>query len=719
MGRGKKQHYLAHFLARKSLLFNEVGQASIMLGAMLVTFILFFAFTVNTGMLINAKINLQNAADLAAYSGAATQARQLNNIAFLNYEMRRQFKKFLFRYYVLGNMAQQAFPRNVGPATKYKWSPDAGGTDYGVPFVCIIFNDLDNFCQRPILPAIKIPSTNPLDSISTALAGQLKTIEDIRRANCKNIGFTNNLILMLWLYNTDPDLTDLPGLVSNQQKETMAIIRSLAYGLGLVPRQMINMWRIQTLENYLNQKSQTVRFSDIQNLKQQSVSDPEMNARTINAYLSAYQTLGPSTYSDSENIVMEELMPDGGDPNHPGGAAIVQLDSIDINFNAYALQFTSTGDCKPEPVEYVVPGGGGAGFAVGFKKNPNVLTYYAIRLQAEANVLFSPFGKMKMEAYSAAQPFGSRLGPDLKQADFTHDQQPFGKPNPVKIPFMSVGPPGGNWERQDFLGMMYRTLEGAPGAPGGRQTFNLANFQQAYHYATYPTADEPDVYNIINDNPYPGDNGYSPDLKDAFNRFFDTEHRYRFWAPVFAGTRKMNQTQAISESIDKLFQGSTSQGAVLSTGGGTGADIVPVLKQKMDEFLNKNLAQSKGGDQQNQESYNIAVLDNPFFSRPGDPMNSIAGAGDAPQSLFRNLSKIAGNAKALQFFVDPGNTAQYRTSWNNTSFEASLTQGGRIGYSVKFVSLSDLAQGTIKTNTSGGTPTNLPKSADKMINFSH
>src|ERR1700761_7176658 len=92
----------------------QKGQISIIIVVMITTFILLFAFVVNTGMLVNAKINLQNAADLAAYAGAAVQARQLNQISFLNYEMRRQYKKFLFRIYVLGNMAMDDFPRSAG-----------------------------------------------------------------------------------------------------------------------------------------------------------------------------------------------------------------------------------------------------------------------------------------------------------------------------------------------------------------------------------------------------------------------------------------------------------------------------------------------------------------------------------------------------------------------------------------------------------------------------
>src|SRR5947209_20289171 len=113
---------------------GEKGQASLMLGVMMLTFLLLFMFVVNTGMLVNAKINLQNAADLAAYAGAATQARQLSQISYLNYEMRRQYKKFLFRYYVVGNMAQDGFPRGPAGSNPHIWSPTGNPVDnYQVP----------------------------------------------------------------------------------------------------------------------------------------------------------------------------------------------------------------------------------------------------------------------------------------------------------------------------------------------------------------------------------------------------------------------------------------------------------------------------------------------------------------------------------------------------------------------------------------------------------
>src|SRR5688500_9887936 len=99
---------------KRKLVRAQSGQISVMIALMMTTFIFFIAFVINTGMLVNAKINLQNAADLAAYAGAATQARQLNRISYINYEMRRQWKKFLFRIYVVGNMAQGGFPKGPG-----------------------------------------------------------------------------------------------------------------------------------------------------------------------------------------------------------------------------------------------------------------------------------------------------------------------------------------------------------------------------------------------------------------------------------------------------------------------------------------------------------------------------------------------------------------------------------------------------------------------------
>ncbi|MBI3543119.1 MAG: Tad domain-containing protein, partial [Deltaproteobacteria bacterium] len=92
---------------------GRLGQISVLIVFSLIPMLTLFAFTINIGMLVNAKISLQNATDLAAYAGAATQARMLTNISHLNYYLRQVYKKFIFRYYVLGNISQRCYPKNV------------------------------------------------------------------------------------------------------------------------------------------------------------------------------------------------------------------------------------------------------------------------------------------------------------------------------------------------------------------------------------------------------------------------------------------------------------------------------------------------------------------------------------------------------------------------------------------------------------------------------
>jgi hypothetical protein len=63
---------------------------------------------------------------------------------------------------------------------------------------------------------------------------------------------------------------------------------------------------------------------------------------------------------------------------------------------------------------------------VGDAKDPNIMTYYAVRLSAKAKILFSPYGDLTLTAYAAAQPFGSRIGPPESEAIFSAPGVPDG-----------------------------------------------------------------------------------------------------------------------------------------------------------------------------------------------------------------------------------------------------------------------------------------------------
>ena len=79
----------------KNTLKNSKGQAAIFILMLFSLIFMFFGMAINIGMLVHHKMNLQNAADMAALSAASEQARILNMIGWKNYELRKNFKYFL------------------------------------------------------------------------------------------------------------------------------------------------------------------------------------------------------------------------------------------------------------------------------------------------------------------------------------------------------------------------------------------------------------------------------------------------------------------------------------------------------------------------------------------------------------------------------------------------------------------------------------------------
>ncbi|MGK5082061.1 pilus assembly protein TadG-related protein [Bdellovibrionota bacterium FG-1] len=647
---------------------DERGQASIMIGMMMMTFILFLAFVINTGMLVNAKINLQNAADLAAYAGAATQARHLNQISFLNYEMRRQYKKFLFRYYVMGNMAQRGFPRNGGAAGPALWSP-SGKPDknYSVPTVCMVFNKSDNFCQLDLLPEIGIPPDNPLDAINSTLIEQLKSIEDIRKANCQSIGATNSIILRLWLWNTDPDLKKLIAQLAADPKTAAAAqtVQDLAYGLGLVPRELILRRRIETLKDYANQEpAKNVTYNTAHTMK--GKPDPAAFERTIQAFLSAYYTLGNHTF-DTGSIVMDELMPN----------ALIKLNNIKAKFDTYAVTFKTdltkgkAAACTPQ----LEPDSLGGELVLGVYKDPSILTYYAVRVKAKAKVLFSPWGDLDLKAYAAAQPFGSRIGPVLTSEDLVRSGVPdFGAKGDEaislhlakSIPNLAIrdagdkaSASGGGWDRQDALATYYGSFQGKDG--NAIQTIGPAAMDRAYQTAMVPNPIEVTKYNIPNDV-----------LNDPMERYFDSQQVLAFWAPVFPPDKASQAKTMIMSMVDSLMGDS----AILAQ-----TPMKDALRNEMTGYLEK-LRNCQG-----EPLGGVSGLTNECFNvvKLQDPMHTLLGDG-RPQPIH-----LGGGLAA-----DP---SKIKTSWNGV-LNDEFRSKGRVGYSVKFVSFDLL---TSKPEKSDGT----------------
>jgi hypothetical protein len=79
---------------------NKKGQIAVFIALSFSFLFLLLAMVINISFLVTAKINLQNSVDLAAYAGAAQQARYMTKIGRYNYEMRRNYKAMSYDYMI-------------------------------------------------------------------------------------------------------------------------------------------------------------------------------------------------------------------------------------------------------------------------------------------------------------------------------------------------------------------------------------------------------------------------------------------------------------------------------------------------------------------------------------------------------------------------------------------------------------------------------------------
>lgn len=675
-----------------------------MVAMMMMTFLFFFCFVVNVGMLVNAKIQLQNAADLAAYAGAAVQARQLNTVSYLNYEMRRQYKKFLFRYYVFGNMAQKQFPTSAAgnpPSTPYDWSPDASQSNaphFNVPAVCLIFNSNDNYCQVNNLPKIKIPAATNFDMINDALRNSLANLEKLRQDNCGKIALTNMYTLALWLYSGNPDsspdfqLTSLGPQYANAQQ----IVDGIVKGLGLVPREVLLRLRLQTMEGYLNEPAKSVTSQTVDSLL--SSGDPHRYERSIQAFKSAFYTLGDHTFT-SDGVVMEELQ------TNPQ----IHLVDNNVKFDTWAIYFDkkpTSGTVNPDNIgqncdPHLVPQSMKSEVTVGVSKDPKYLTYYAVRLKAKAKLLFNPWGSdgVELRAYSAAQPFGSRVGPDLKTEAWVRRAQP--EPNLIsslinitnsdsivgQVPNLPISENDNldlGWNSKEVLGTMLAT---AFPSSGGAKQIGPQDLARAYQLAMAPNPYETKFYNIPNDL----------ETTPLVHSPFDATQAAIYWAPLAPPDNPGDLDGKLKSTIDDLFHEVDA----------TSSQLKDTLKDQLGKYVGglssvtdltacgtaKLAASIDDGDC---ESFNMVRIANPLRPRP----------------MASNSGGSAGLLQLPAWFM-PQTAKEVLTSWNAPNDPPPSANAGRMGYSVKFIAFDSLINGKVGTDSKNRTPlTNPPGAGD-------
>src|SRR3989344_8915017 len=234
---------------------NERGQISIFFSASLVVMITIVAFTINVGLFVKAKINLQNATDAAAFSGAAVQARQLTKIAYLNWEMRNIYKEWMYKYYVIGNLYIQNVenPASVtGSVMKYNLledrNPLTGSVTkdpFNIPAVCIhIAGSKTNICKRYSIPGLPEFGSSNLPGAEEASRAFMDTLIATKVNDCVDRTRLNMLVANTWTYN----------VLSNDMDQSLAGRGPaiLADRQGAWPKAVEVAIRIRNLEKIMN-----------------------------------------------------------------------------------------------------------------------------------------------------------------------------------------------------------------------------------------------------------------------------------------------------------------------------------------------------------------------------------------------------------------------------------------------------------------------------------
>jgi hypothetical protein len=731
---------------------------SVLIASLSLTFLLFFAFVVNVGVLVNAKINLQNAADLAAYAGASVQARQLTNISYLNYEMRRAYKKFLFRYYVVGNMAQLAHPNTPAEATRTPrlWSPNgrvgqkAGDpvnrafplgekvVDFQVPSLCVTVKDpkgntdqeRDNPCKRAEIGGINIPR-NTLQTAITQTAEQgMQLLENIRQQGCQALGALNTQLAFYWLYNTDPSLKLVEDKLSRatspqdqQKKDLLTALKGLAQGLGVVPKELLTLSRIDTIARYLNEPGR-------QGLTRQTVGqlistgDAASKERTYQAFQSAFNTLGDYAFEDPESIQMDELLPAPVDTDQNGlSITLLKLHPINVGFDIYA-SLMGYGNCQtftlPPPgqsatcVQCPIAIPVNISLPVGVFKDPAVKTFYSVRLKAPAKAFFSSgiLGRLfasqdlTLTAYAAATPFGSRVGPELSRDHFTRAARNDGFCNGLSqlgqacvgrvpnLPLLdattepTANAPGTGWDSNQALWGFWERFAPQGSRLVSNQILTGESLLRAYQAAMAPNPWELGQYNIpVSDLPQAPSN--LANLPDEFQHNFNSRGQMAFWAPI--RSKDVNNGIFDKTEIQSLIQSMTGS-ATQAIANQTSDAQKQALIAGLDAYI-QALREGKGEDG---EGFNVVRL--------VDPANTRA---DDSRVATRTAITLDPPATPLLTQIQPSQARQVKSSFV-PSRDSDLFRLGRTGYSVKFVPLNTLTQ-----KGSTGTLRNpLPKDAE-------
>ncbi|MEM7646382.1 MAG: pilus assembly protein TadG-related protein [Pseudomonadota bacterium] len=386
----------------------------------------FFAMAINVGLVIHDKINLQNAVDIAAYYGAAKQAETLNQIAHINFQMRQNYKLFVWRYRVLGTVGRTGHPyANQSP---FAFNPgldsqDAGNAQTGplAPNVCVAsdfwkeYKDLDpagaNLCRfgQATIPNIppQVGGAGFIPGISQ-LGNLLLRANQQMVQNCLESGVLNWMNAARWLIHFRVD---------GAARKSM--IRTLATGMSSpnfndLRNESVEQGVRNTLEFNLTNSNRAglTNFQYFNSMAAQGqCSDPSFWLPEI--LINPVITFTDMNILPNQNnsCAIEQGIPNrqiggrpniGGFTNLPRGLGVASVAPLYANaFNELSQHWGGEPNAQ----------GSNLHSSIGFEKNPWCMVYSGVSATTQVRKPFSPLGAITLQARGFAKPFGGRVGP--------------------------------------------------------------------------------------------------------------------------------------------------------------------------------------------------------------------------------------------------------------------------------------------------------------------
>ncbi len=392
---------------------GQKGQISVFLALGFLVLFTMFGMTINVGMVVHDKINIQNATDFAAIYVAQRQAEMLNAIAHFNYQIRQAHKLLSYRYMVLGtagidNARTLNFQEVLDPyADKTKYPACVADEN----ILTYKGGENDNWCSKdkfntsfpgiPILNVVNpgLGGNNSLRAVTQQVA--VGIMQAAGRASAVNWWFTANI------------MASFKNQVAYRKAMIKALARNLTRPIEAGPNGMKDLYGDSVFEGA--EKTFSYNLS-------------ESSRRSGGFSVQVRNSIG--------GLPIEQWLPEIATfiipvfAQFPNATTTGQVDKLQPQvYYEYPLLYLNNPTIKAEidanifnfvnPDEYLrdivslfpSPQGDDLEDILGFEKNPWHMIYAEVQAEVNSGALFSPLPNVKLQAAAFAKPFGGRIGP--------------------------------------------------------------------------------------------------------------------------------------------------------------------------------------------------------------------------------------------------------------------------------------------------------------------